>query len=89
MQFYSPKTLEWHQTALSQIQQYLLAERQLVLVSQMTETDVRNCELQISDEEDSVAYRAPKNAWSLQRKHIAHRYIYFAFTLIRITRVSR
>ncbi len=37
---HSPKTLEWHQTALSYFQQYLLAERHLLRVSQITETDI-------------------------------------------------
>jgi hypothetical protein len=30
-----------------------------------------------------------QNYWGRSLKHVAHRYIYFAFTLIRITRVSR
>jgi site-specific recombinase XerD len=37
-----PKTLEWHQTALRQLQHYLLAQRHLLEVSQITETDIRS-----------------------------------------------
>jgi len=37
---HSPKTIEWHQTALKQFQHYLLAERSLLQVGQITETDV-------------------------------------------------
>jgi site-specific recombinase XerD len=36
-----PKTLEWHQTVLHQLQDYLLLERHLLHVSQITETDLR------------------------------------------------
>ncbi len=35
-----PKTLEWHQTVLHQLQDYLLLERHLLHVSQITETDL-------------------------------------------------
>ena len=38
---HSPKTLEWHQMALRHLQRYLLAERHLLLVSQIRETDIR------------------------------------------------
>jgi len=37
----SPKTLEWHQTALGLLQQYLVSERHLSLLCQITETEVR------------------------------------------------
>jgi site-specific recombinase XerD len=36
-----PKTLEWHRTALGQFQQYLLTERHLVHINQITEADIR------------------------------------------------
>jgi site-specific recombinase XerD len=39
---YRPKTLEWHQRALCQFQHYLLVERHLLEVSQITETDIRD-----------------------------------------------
>ncbi len=35
-----PKTLEWHRMVLHQLQDYLLLERHLLHVSQMTETDL-------------------------------------------------
>ncbi len=38
---HGPKTLEWHQMALRHLQHYLLAERHLLLVSQIRETDIR------------------------------------------------
>jgi site-specific recombinase XerD len=37
-----PKTLEWHQTVLAHLHQYLQAECHLVLVHQFTETALRN-----------------------------------------------
>nr|WP_246035277.1 hypothetical protein [Dictyobacter kobayashii] len=37
-----PKTLEWHQTALRQFQQYLLAECHLLYVSQITPANVHD-----------------------------------------------
>ena len=37
----SVKTLEWHQTALSLLQQYLVDERHLYLLCQITEAEVR------------------------------------------------
>jgi len=37
----SPKTLEWHQTALSLLQQYLRDERHLCLPCQITQSEVR------------------------------------------------
>jgi site-specific recombinase XerD len=37
---HSPKTLEWHQTALSHFQRCLLAERHLLRVCQITVTDI-------------------------------------------------
>jgi len=36
-----PKTLEWHQAALHQLHHYLLAERHLLYVGQITEIDIR------------------------------------------------
>jgi site-specific recombinase XerD len=38
---HEPKTLEWHQTALRSLQQYLLDERQMLSIQQITETDIR------------------------------------------------
>ncbi len=37
----SVKTLEWHQTALGLFQQYLVNKRHLMLLSQITESEVR------------------------------------------------
>jgi site-specific recombinase XerD len=35
-----PKTLEWHQTALRQFQQYLMKERSLFLLTQVSQSDI-------------------------------------------------
>src|SRR5258708_983111 len=35
------KTLEWHQTALGQFREYLLVERHLLSIHQITETDLQ------------------------------------------------
>ena len=37
---HQPKTVEWHQTALSQLQQYVFAERHLIYVHQITELEM-------------------------------------------------
>jgi len=37
----SPKTLEWYQTALGLFQHYLVSERHLCLLSEITESEVR------------------------------------------------
>jgi site-specific recombinase XerD len=59
-----PKTLEWHQTVLAHLHQYLQTDGHLVLVHQLTETALRNWLERLS--QTPTAKGAPRSASTIE-----------------------